>query len=129
MPNARLPMNHARKILRWSREMKMSGRAIAKSLSQVLEKEKSSGEGENSLTVFPGRTGLGPSPSGTAEPQRGPSPSPLGGVRVTAKEHGFFYSRFGLHYAAYAKRLKPSFRNTYAQGDRLFLMERTFGDT
>ncbi len=33
MPNARLPMHHAREILRLSREMKMSGRAIAKSLS------------------------------------------------------------------------------------------------
>ena len=33
MPNARLPVNHAREILRLSREMKMSGRAIAKSLS------------------------------------------------------------------------------------------------
>ena len=33
MPNTRLPMNHAREILRLSREMKMSGRAIAKSLS------------------------------------------------------------------------------------------------
>ena len=33
MPNARLPMNHAREILRLSRERKMSGRAIAQSLS------------------------------------------------------------------------------------------------
>ena len=33
MPNTRLPMNHAREILRLSRERKMSGRAIAKSLS------------------------------------------------------------------------------------------------
>ena len=32
MPNTRLPMNHVREILRLSREMKMSGRAIAKSL-------------------------------------------------------------------------------------------------
>ncbi len=53
MPNARLPMNHARKILRLSREMKMSGRAIAKSLSQVLEKEKT------------------PSPSSRVEPDWG----------------------------------------------------------
>ncbi len=33
MPKMRLAMNHAREILRLSREMIMSGRAIAKSLS------------------------------------------------------------------------------------------------
>ena len=41
--------------------------------------------------------------------------------RETSKERGYCYSRFCVHYAAYKKRLKPSFRNTYAPGDRLFL--------
>ena len=145
MPNARLPMNHAREILRLSREMKMSGRAIAKSLSlststiskylrqlepvpwplpepggeallsQALEKKKSS------------------APSARVEPDWDQVHRELQshkGVtllllweeyRETTKERGYSYSRFCLHYAAYAKRLKPSYRNTYTPGDRLFI--------
>ena len=41
--------------------------------------------------------------------------------RETVKDRGYSYSRFCQHYAAYAKRLKPSFRNTYTPGDRLFI--------
>lgn len=41
--------------------------------------------------------------------------------RGTARERGLSYSRFCVHYAAWQKRLKPSFRNTYTPGDRLFI--------
>ena len=145
MSQARLPMQHAREILRLSREKGMTGRAIAQSLSlspttvtkylkqlepvpwplpepggeallsQVLEKKKSS------------------APSARVEPDWDQVHRELQshkGVtllllweeyRETTKERGYSYSRFCLHYAAYAKRLKPSYRNTYTPGDRLFI--------
>ena len=39
----------------------------------------------------------------------------------TVQARGYSYSRLCKHYAAYAKRLKPSYRNTYTPGDRLFI--------
>ena len=145
MSQARLPMQHAREILRLSRKKGMTGRAIAQSLSlspttvtkylkqlepvpwplpepggeallsQVLEKKKSS------------------APSARVEPDWDQVHRELQshkGVtllllweeyRETTRERGYSYSRFCVHYAAYAKRLKPSFRNTYAPGNRLFI--------
>lgn len=145
MSQARLPMQHAREILRLSREKGMTGRAIAQSLSlspttvtkylkqlepvpwplpepggeallsQVLEKKKS------------------PAPSARIEPDWDQVHRELQshkGVtllllweeyRETVQERGYSSSRFCLHYAAYKKRLKPSYRNTYTPGDRLFI--------
>ena len=144
MAQARLPMHHAREILRLSREMKMTGRAIAKSLSlsptTVTKHLKC-------LESVPWPL---PEPGGEAllaqALEKKPSPPPLRtepewdtvhrelqshkGVTLLllweeywqeVKEKGYSYSRFCVHYAAYAKRLKPSFRNTYTPGDRLFV--------
>ena len=114
MPDARLPMNHAREILRLSRERKMSGRAIAQSLSlspstiskylrqlepvpwplpdsggeallaKVLEKKKAPAPSAR------GRTGLGPGPSGASEPQGRHPPAPLGRVPGDGQGAGIF---------------------------------------
>ena len=104
MSQARLPMQHAREILRLSREMKMSGRAIAKSLSlststiskylnqlesvpwplpepgseaflaQVLEKKKVPAPSARILPDW------AQGPSGASEPQGCHPPAPLGRV-------------------------------------------------
>ena len=145
MSQARLPMHHAREILRLFREKGMTGRAIAKSLSlspttvtkylKQLEPvpwplPEPGGEALLAQALEKKKT---PAPSSRVEPDWGEIHRELQshkGVtllllweeyRVTARERGYSYSRFCLHYAAYAKRLKPSFRNTYAPGDRLFL--------
>jgi len=145
MPNARLPMNHAREILRLSREMKMSGRDIAKSLSlstSTISKYLRQLEHVPWPLPEPGGEALlaqvleqkkTPAPSSRIEPDWEQVHRELQshkGVtllllweeyRETARERGYSYSRFCVHYAAWKKRLKPSFRNTYAPGDRLFI--------
>lgn len=143
MPNARLPMNHAREILRLSREMKMSGRAIAKSLSlstSTISKYLRQLElvpwplpepGSEALLAKVLEKKKAPAPSARVEPDWDQVHRELQshkGVtllllweeyRETVQERGYSYSRFCKHYAAYAKRLKPSYRNTYTPGDRL----------
>lgn len=145
MPNARLPMTHAREILRLSREMKMSGRAIAKSLSlstSTISKYLRQLEPIPWPLPDPGGEALlaqvlemknTPAPSSRIDPDWDQVHRELQshkGVtllllweeyRERAKERGYSYSRFCVHYAAHTKRLKPSFRNTYAPGDRLFI--------
>ena len=145
MPNARLPVNHAREILRLSREMKMSGRAIAKSLSlstSTISKYLKQLEPVPRPLPEPGSEAFlakvlekkkAPTPSSRVEPDWDQVHRELQshkGVtllllweeyRETVQERGYSYSRFCLHYAAYQKRLKPSFRNTYTPGDRLFI--------
>ena len=145
MPNTRLPMNHAREILRLSRERKMSGRAIAKSLSlstSTISKYLNHLESVPWPLPEPGSEAL---LAQALEKKNVPAPSARilpdwaqvhrefqshKGVtllllweeyRETTRERGYSYSRFCQHYAAYAKRLKPSFRNTYTPGDRLFI--------
>jgi transposase len=138
-------MNHAREILRLSRERKMSGRAIAQSLSlspSTISKYLRQLEpvpwplpdsGGEALLAKVLEKKKAPAPSARVEPDWAQVHRELQshkGVtllllweeyRETAKEQGYSYSRFCIHYAAYAKRLKPSFRNTYTPGDRLFI--------
>lgn len=145
MPNARLPMNHAREILRLSREMNMSGRAIAKSLSlstSTISKYLKQlepvpwplpEEGSEAFLAEVLEKKKAPVPSGRVEPDWAQVHQELQshkGVtllllweeyREAVQERGYSYSRFCMHYAAYAKRLKPSFRNTFTPGDRLFI--------
>lgn len=145
MPNARLPMNHAREILRLSREKKMSGRSIAKSLSlstSTISKYLKQLEsvpwplpepGGEELLAQALATGTNPASSSRIVPdweQVHREIQSHKGVtllllweeyRETSKERGYSYSRFCKHYAAWKKRLKPSYRNTYTPGDRLFV--------
>ena len=145
MPNARLPMNHAREILRLSREMKMSGRAIAKSLSlstSTISKYLRRLElvpwplpepGSEALLAKVLEKKKAPAASARVEPDWDQVHRELQshkGVtllllweeyRETVQERGYSYSRFCVHYAAWKKRLKPSYRNTYTPGDRLLI--------
>ena len=145
MSQARLPMHHAREILRLSREKGLSGRAIAQSLSlspttvtkylkqleavpwplpepgaeallaQAFEKKKDSGPAARSLPDWN-------QIHRELQSHKGVTLLLLWEeYRETTKERGYSYSRFCVHYAAYAKRLKPSYRNTYTPGDRLFI--------
>ncbi|AFS53863.1 transposase, IS21 family [Leptospirillum ferriphilum ML-04] len=138
-------MHHAREILRLSREMKMTGRAIAKSLSlstSTVSKYLKHLEcvpwplpepgGEALLATTLGKKSV-PSPPLRTEPDWDTVHRELQshkGVtllllweeyRQEVKDKGYSYSRFCAHYADYAKRLKPSFRNIYTPGDRLFV--------
>ncbi len=145
MTQARLPMHHAREILRLSREMKMTGRAIAKSLSlstSTVSKYLKHLEGVPWPLPDPGGEALlartlakkkSPSQPVRIEPDWDTVHRELQshkGVtllllweeyRQEVKDKGYSYSRFCSHHADYAKRLKPSFRNTYSPGDRLFV--------
>jgi transposase len=138
-------MHHLREILRLSREKGLTGRAIAQSLSlspttvtkylKLLEPlpwplPEPGGEALLAQVLEKKKT---PAPSSRIEPDWEQVHRELQshkGVtllllweeyRETARERGYSYSRFCVHYAAYAKRLKPSFRNVYTPGDRLFL--------
>ena len=144
MSQSRLPMHHAHEILRLSRERKMSGRAIAQSLSlsptTVTKYLKQLEQLPWPLPDSGGEALLAqvlqekpPTPSSRTAPDWEQIHRELQshkGVtllllweeyRETVKDRGYSYSRFCVHYSAYAKRLKPSFRNTYTPGDRLFI--------
>ena len=145
MSQARLPMQHAREILRLSREKGMTGRAIAQSLSlspTTVTKYLKQLEpvpwplpetGSEALLAKLLEKKKAPASSARVEPDWDQVHRELQshkGVtllllweeyRERIQERGYSYSRFCAHYAAYAKRLKPSFRNTYTPGDRLFL--------
>ena len=129
MPNARLPMNHAREILRLSREKKMSGRSIAKSLSlsvSTISKYLKHLEsvpwplpepGGEELLAQALAKGTNPDASSRIVPDWEQVHRELQshkGVtllllweeyRETSQERGYSYSRFCKHYAAWKKRL------------------------